>query len=132
MVTRVAECRCGQLKAACEGEPVWVSVCHCHNCQRRSGSAFAAQARWPAEQVTVTGDVKVWTQRGDEGGLASFRFCPQCGATVAYELDTMPGLVAVAWGAFAGQELPPPRISNYEVRKPPWVEITVEGVEHLD
>lgn len=132
MVTRTAECRCGQLKAVCEGEPVRVSVCHCLNCQRRSGSAFTVQARWPAEQVTVTGKTKGWSQRGDEGGVGRFRFCPECGATLVYEIDAMPGLIAVSVGAFADLSFPPPRISVYEIRKHPWVEITGEGVEHLD
>jgi hypothetical protein len=50
MTTRTASCRCGALRAICEGEPVQVSVCHCLECQRRSGSAFAAQARRPDER----------------------------------------------------------------------------------
>ena len=60
MQVRTASCRCGQLHARCEGEPVRVSVCHCLECQKRTGSAFAAQARWPEERVIVTGEVKVW------------------------------------------------------------------------
>ena len=46
MTTRTATCRCGQLRAECQGEPVRVSVCHCLDCQKRTGSVFAAQARW--------------------------------------------------------------------------------------
>src|SRR5262245_60383971 len=34
MQIRTATCRCGQLKALCEGEPVRVSVCHCLECQK--------------------------------------------------------------------------------------------------
>ena len=30
----------GQLTASCTGEPVRVSVCHCLDCQKRTGSAF--------------------------------------------------------------------------------------------
>ena len=61
---RVASCRCGQLTATCRGEPVRVSVCHCLNCQKRSGSAFAAQARWPDDQVTITGATQM-TMKGE-------------------------------------------------------------------
>ena len=35
---RVATCRCGRVQAVCVGDPVRVSVCHCLDCQRRSGS----------------------------------------------------------------------------------------------
>jgi hypothetical protein len=127
-----AECRCGQLKAACEGEPVRVSVCHCLACQRRTGSAFAAQARWPSEQVTVTGAAKTFERVGDEGSRVTYRFCPDCGSTVVYELDAMPDLIAVPVGAFADPSFPPPKFSVYEARKHPWTVILGEGVEHLD
>ena len=45
MTTRRAQCSCGQLAAICAGEPVRVSVCHCLECKRRSGSAFSNNAR---------------------------------------------------------------------------------------
>ena len=55
MTVRHAECQCGQLRVDVSGEPIRVSVCHCLNCQRRSGSAFAAQARFEDKDVTITG-----------------------------------------------------------------------------
>jgi hypothetical protein len=127
-----AECRCGQLKAACEGEPVRVSVCHCLACQRRTGSAFAVQARWPSEHVTVTGQAKTFERVGDEGSRVTYRFCPDCGSTVVYELDAMPGLIAVPVGAFADPSFPPPSFSVYEERKHPWTVVLGDGVEHMD
>jgi hypothetical protein len=129
---RMAECSCGAVKAACEGEPVRVSVCHCINCKRRSGSAFAVQARWPADQVTLTGGTREWQLTGDEGGVATFRFCPVCGATIAYTVDGMPDLVAVPVGAFADPGFTPgPEYSVYEGRMFPWIEIKGE-MEHWD
>ncbi|TIT73020.1 MAG: aldehyde-activating protein, partial [Mesorhizobium sp.] len=32
MVTRRAQCSCGQLSATCVGKPVRISVCHCLDC----------------------------------------------------------------------------------------------------
>jgi hypothetical protein len=48
------------------------SVCHCLDCQKRSGSAFAAQARWPEAQVTLTGRSKTWQREADSGHKATF------------------------------------------------------------
>jgi len=42
---RQAACSCGKLSAAAEGDPIRISICHCHACQRRTGSVFGAQAR---------------------------------------------------------------------------------------
>lgn len=129
---RVAECRCGGLRAECEGEPVRISVCHCLDCQRRSGSAFSAQARWPADQVRITGEAREWTQIADSGRWLRFRFCPQCGTTVAYEIEAMPGLIAVPLGAFADPGFPPPRFSVWEERKHAWTAVLGEDVAHSD
>ena len=79
MTKRTASCRCGQLKAAVTGDPVRMSVCHCLNCKKRSGSAFAAQARWPADRVMIEGSSKPFEKVGDSGTRASFHFCPDCG-----------------------------------------------------
>lgn len=132
MSVRLAACRCGALTAACEGEPVRVSVCHCLACQRRTGSAFAAQARFPTEKVTVSGPSKTWVRTADSGNRVAYRFCPECGSTVAYQLLGAPELTAVPLGAFADPAFPPPRSSVWEERKHPWTVVLGDDVEHLD
>lgn len=128
---RRATCRCGQLVAECEGEPVRVSVCHCLSCQQRSGSAFAAQARFPNEAVTITGESRAWTAVSDSGSEAVFHFCPTCAATVYYRAGPFPDLVAIPIGAFADPNFPPPEYSVYEDRRHRWVTITGDAIEHV-
>lgn len=132
MTSRVATCRCGQLRATCTGDPVRVSVCHCLECKKRSGSAFAVQARWPDERLQLTGDYREWSCTSDSGMLATFRFCTNCGGTVAYVTEGMPGLTAVPVGTFAEPYFPPPTYSVYEERKHPWVAILGDDIEHFD
>ncbi len=129
---REASCSCGALRAVCEGEPVRISVCHCLACQRRSGSAFSAQARFPANRVAVTGERRVYRRIGDSGQGADFAFCPVCGATLAYRHDAQPELIAIPLGAFADPSFPPPRVSIYEERRHAWVQVLGEDVEHLE
>lgn len=127
-----ARCQCGQLSVTCHGEPVRVSVCHCHDCQRRSGSAFAAQIRFPTDRVEVHGGIRSWTRVTDSGSRAVHHFCPDCGSTLFYDIDAMPGLRAIAMGAFAGTELPAPCFSVYEARRLPWLQLVGDGIEHHD
>jgi hypothetical protein len=129
MPKRTATCRCGQLRATCEGEPVRVSVCHCLDCQKRSGSAFAAQARWPDAQVTLAGRSKTWERVADSGHKATYQFCPDCGSTVAYVIEGWPGVTAVPVGAFADPGFPAPKFSVYEHRKHPWIAVLGEDVK---
>jgi hypothetical protein len=127
---RTATCRCGQFSATATGDPVRISVCHCLDCKKRSGSAFSAQARWPDAQVVQSGAFKEWTTVGESGRSATFRFCPECGGGLTYVIEALPGLTAIAMGGFADPNFPPPEYSVYENRKHGWVEITAEGVVH--
>ena len=129
-----ASCRCGQLKATVTGDPVRVSVCHCLNCKKRSGSAFAVQARWPAEQVTIEGRSNSFEKIADSGNRATFYFCPDCGSDVHYEIDgkfddKFNDLVAIPLGAFDDPYFLSPKFSVWEERKHNWVEI-LGDVEH--
>jgi hypothetical protein len=109
-----------------------VSICHCLACQRRSGSAFAIQARWPSDRVTITGTANEYVITGDEGSKAKFRFCPTCGTTVYYDSDGMPGMVAVPVGTFADPTFPPPQRSVYSGRRHPWTIMPNLVVEELE
>lgn len=132
-MTRTATCWCGQAQAVCEGEPTRVSVCHCLNCQQRSGSAFAAQARFLAERVSVSGELRGYTRAGGSGQPATFRFCAECGSTLVYTTEAEPDLIAVPIGNFAEPHaFGPPLYSVYEERKVAWVAITSPETEHFD
>lgn len=131
MMVRQAACSCGQLTASVEGEPVRVSICHCLACQRRTGSVFGAQARFPAQRVQARGRKSSYVRVGDSGGTVTFYFCPDCGGTVYFLLAAMPGFCVVPVGAFADPSFPPPSVSVYEVRKHPWLTLPAT-MEHLD
>ena len=133
MTDRTASCRCGQLKATATGEPVRVSVCHCLNCKKRSGSAFAVQARWPSAQVKIEGRSRAFVKIADSGNSATFHFCPECGSDVHYEIDgKFDGLIAIPAGAFDDPYFARPSYSVWEKRKHDWVDIVGNGIEHTD
>ena len=72
MSIRLASCSCGQLTAQVVGEPVRISICHCLACQRRTGSVFGEQARFPRENVSISGVSTEYVRVGDEGNALIF------------------------------------------------------------
>lgn len=128
---RHAACRCGQLRIACAGEPVRVSVCHCRNCKARSGSAFAAQVRFPAENVQTEGAATMWQQAGDSGMVTDFFFCGTCGATLWFRNGPQRDY-AVPLGNFEPGHGFEPQFSVYDERQEPWVSIIGDAIEHHD
>ena len=128
---RTASCRCGQLRATVAGEPVRVSACHCLDCKKRSGSAFAVQARWPIEQFQSEGASKTWIQLADSGNRITHHFCPECGSGLYYMIENkFDGLIAIPLGAFDDPYFVAPKFSVWEDRKNDWVEILGDEVEH--
>lgn len=132
MATRDAACSCGQLRVTAAGDPIRISMCHCLACQRRTGSAFGIQARFAADRVRVSGRYNDYVRISDDGEARTFHFCPDCGSTVFYTLETAPDVVAVAIGAFAEPGFPPPTVSVYESRRHAWLGVTAAMDHHDD
>jgi hypothetical protein len=100
-------------------------------CQQRTGSAFGMQARWPTEQIGVTGRSTEFVRMSDAGEERTFRFCPECGTTLFWTTEDWTGTIAVAIGAFTDPSFPPPTVSIWEARRYPWLPLP-EQIEHHD
>jgi hypothetical protein len=129
---REASCSCGQLTLTAEGDPIRISMCHCLACQRRTGSAFGIQARFPADRVRIAGRYAEYVRTSDEGEEWTFCFCPDCGATVFWPVAAVPDAIAVPVGAFADPTFPPPTVSVYGSRRHPWVSLPDTVLDEVD
>jgi hypothetical protein len=85
MTTRHAVCNYGQLRLTIEGEPSRISMCHCLECQRRTGAVTSNQARFRREQLTFAGKATAWMRTAESGNALTFHFCPTCGSAVYWE-----------------------------------------------
>ncbi len=121
MTTREARCSCGALTAVATGDPIRNSVCHCLDCKRRTGSAFAWNAHWPADQVEARGDAATVTRSSEDGYWARHYFCRTCGGSVWYEIERRPGVISIPVGAFADPNFPAPSIEVYGERRCSWL-----------
>ena len=90
------------------------------------------QARFRASQVEVVGEASEFERRGDSGQSIRFSFCARCGTTLFWRMEGTPEDVAVAVGAFADPEFPPPTASVYEARQHAWVDVATSGWGRFD
>lgn len=70
---RSGGCLCGAARYVVEGEPLRIGLCHCQDCKRTSGSAFATFAVWPRSAYSGSGELRTFNGRS---------FCPTCGSRV--------------------------------------------------
>jgi hypothetical protein len=121
-LSRVATCACRQLQLACEGQPRRVSMCHCLDCQRRTGSILSIAVFYERDAVTVSqGASRTFTRDSASGKPVTFHFCERCGANVFWEPERMPHLIAVAVGAFGDPGFPQPEQSVWTKDKHVWL-----------
>ena len=116
-----ATCSCAQLRVACDGEPLKVSICHCDACRKRTGSAFGAAVFYPRGKISAQGEERMFTRPADSGRNVTFHFCPHCGSNVWWEPERMPDRVGVALGAFADPDFPMPDQSVSDARRYSWI-----------
>ena len=66
-MTRTARCLCGNFSVIVAAEPVMVNVCHCLDCQRRSGVPWSSAAYFPKEAVRLHGPNKIYARTSEAG-----------------------------------------------------------------
>jgi len=126
-----AACQCGRLVIRCSGEPAGVSLCHCLDCQRRTGSVFGIAAFFAKEQVTIAKGSSTQFRRGsDSGSAVTFHFCGVCGSTIWWEPERLPSMIGVAIGAFADPDFPAPMQATWDKRQHRWLHLPEEIVSY--
>jgi hypothetical protein len=116
-------CLCGKVRYSAEAEPAFVGVCHCKNCQKGIGAAFAAVVALPKPTLNVEGELKTYSDRGDSGKTLYRRFCPECGASVLDEAEVMPGVVMIMTGTLDDASWVKPAMEIFCDSAQPWVDL---------
>jgi hypothetical protein len=74
-------CACGAIRYEFAGEPVLSLNCHCRDCQRETGSAYAPIMIVPTAGFAVTrGAPRKFEVVADRGSTATRWFCGDCGS----------------------------------------------------
>lgn len=123
MTSRFASCACGSVNLAVRGEPMVVSMCHCTQCQRRTGSTYSVHGYFQREQVEVSGTTRSFCRSSDSGRKIDFHFCTNCGSTAYWYLEPFPDRIGIPVGLFADPKFPPPQVSVFMPYRHPWVGI---------
>ncbi|HEV2364136.1 MAG TPA: GFA family protein [Caulobacteraceae bacterium] len=72
-------CNCGQVRYRLTRPPIAGYICHCHLCQKRTGSAFSQQLVFPADALEIVSGEEIETVRVLPSGQRNLsRICPSC------------------------------------------------------
>jgi hypothetical protein len=81
-VTYTGRCACGAVTARIESEAIRVSQCWCRQCQQIAAGSATNNAVFPAEAVTLDGELTERSYVAASGNEVTQAFCPECGTPV--------------------------------------------------
>lgn len=113
-------CSCGAVRYAVNADPILMLNCHCRDCQRASGSAYAAIVVVPLAAVELTGELRYHRSTGENGGVVERGFCPSCGSRVANKLGRMPDILGLMAGNLDDPTLHRPAMDIFTASAHPW------------
>jgi hypothetical protein len=120
---RTGGCSCGAVRYRLQSEPLIVHCCHCLNCQRQTGSAFALNVIIEANRVElVEGEPIAVDVPRDDGGTQRIYRCPTCQVAV-YSVYSRPDALFIRGGTLDEPRTLVPDVHIFVRSKVDWVTI---------
>jgi hypothetical protein len=117
-------CACGLVRYRLESLPMFVHCCHCRDCQRQTGSAFAVNALIETDRITLlSGDPESVAVPTDSGRPHRIFRCPACRTAVWSEYGGRSALRFVRVGTLDDSAALAPDVHIYVRSKLPWVRL---------
>jgi hypothetical protein len=122
MPTRYSgRCACGAIRYSAEGEPLFSMNCHCRDCQRETGSAYAAVLAVRSATFRVTqGEPKYFVLTADSGHTTTRAFCANCGSPLFGLPGITPDMVTIRVGSLDDPSVFRPGQDIYTASAQPW------------
>lgn len=122
-------CHCGRIRFRATIDPAEVTVCHCTDCQRLTGTAFRVSVTAPRANLAVDGEPRVYTKIADSGRARHQYFCPACGAPLFTNGDGDDAdIFGIRWGAIRQRGVLAPTRKIWRRSAPAWT-CPFEGTE---
>ena len=114
-------CACGAIRYSFEGPPLFAMNCHCRDCQRETGSAYAAVLGVRAATFKVTkGRPKSFGITADSGNTTRRLFCADCGSPLFGRPGVSAEMVTIRAGSLDDPSIYRPAMDIYTSSAQPW------------
>jgi hypothetical protein len=123
-------CECGLVRYEIGGDIKDFSHCHCSQCRRLHGAAFATFAAVSRDEFRyLSGESALKVYASSE--FNDRVFCAECGSNILVDAKQDPDLLYVCMGTVDGDPACPTGYHEYAGSKAAWYEIT-DGLEQFD
>ncbi len=121
-------CLCGTVRYEISAKPLALYACHCTNCQRQSGSAFALNMPVAADAFRIVrGEPKAWRRVAPSGAETNSWYCGNCACRIHGTRPTRPESVIVRAGSLDDTSWLPPAAHMFVRSAQSWVGLPRDG-----
>ena len=113
-------CACGSVRYETDADPMIMLNCHCRECQRASGSAYAAIMVVPKAAVQLRGEPRFHKVTDDSGNAVERGFCSNCGSPVMLKLERLPDALGLLAGSLDDPSQFKPTMDIFTASAQPW------------
>ncbi|PTV48868.1 GFA family protein [Acinetobacter pittii] len=113
-------CLCGAVNYQSEVEPRYSFNCHCRDCQKATGSAYAPIAFFHQSELKVSGELKYFETLGSSGRAIKRAFCPTCGSQLFGLPEIAPEMISIRAGTLDDPSLYQPRAEVFVSQAYAW------------
>jgi hypothetical protein len=113
-------CGCKSVRYQCNAEAVRMFNCHCRDCQRGTGSAYAPVMVFRRDTVNVTGEVRYYSWTSERGTVLDRGFCPICGNPISMLSKVRPDIALVYAASLDDPSLYMPSANIWIRSAQPW------------
>lgn len=128
---RMGSCQCGQVRYEVDGDALFTYACHCHTCQKRTGSAFSIGAVYPKVALRCSGELIAFERTSDAGEINTRFSCSKCGNVIYGIGASTPGIVKLQAGTLDVTTDVVPNVHIWAKHAQPWV-VLPEGARRYE
>ena len=117
-------CLCESFRYRCTEIPVWSCNCHCHSCQKLSGSPFvsAFSVRTTAFEI-LSGETVAFERKADSGNAVKTHHCKRCGTRLFAERTGNAEMIGVFASTLDDPSTFTPISNVYVSEVAPWTDL---------
>ena len=117
-------CQCGAITYRVTDAPLFIYACHCHSCQKRTGSAFSMGVIVPEAALQVSGELTAWSRQSAAGTTNTRHSCAACGNIIYGTDDTGLNMAKVQAGTLDDTAGVAPDVHMWTTSKQPWLSLS--------
>jgi hypothetical protein len=119
-------CLCRAVRFTASVEPLVARACWCRVCRHLASGNATINLAFPSNAVSITGELRDYSNTAESGNHMHRRFCPHCGVHLFSAAEERPQLLIVRLGTLDDPTPFAPQANIWTSEAPSWARIDAD------